>query len=99
MQVHDNMSYRGISNQPSATNYSLYLSDFFSFNALDNDIFRQRFLCNCASWSSHIDMQVDDNMLYRTIANQPSASYSTLYLSDFLSFNTSNNEIFRQRLL
>ena len=42
-------------------------------------------------------MQIDDNMLYRLTANQPSASYSSLYLSDFLSLDTSNNEIFRQR--
>ena len=44
-------------------------------------------------------MQVDNDVLYRGIANQPSHAYSSLYLSDFLSFHTLNNEIFRQRFL
>ena len=39
-------------------------------------------------------MQVDNDVLYRGIANQPSPSYSSLYLSDFLSFHTLNDEIF-----
>ena len=43
-------------------------------------------------------MQVND-VLYRGIANQFSPAYSALYLSDFLSFHTLNNEIFRQRFL
>ena len=33
-------------------------------------------------------MQVDNDVLYRWIANQPSPAYSSLYLSDFLSFHT-----------
>ena len=41
-----------------------------------------------------IDMQVDNDVLYSGIANQPSPAYSSLYLSDFLSFHTSNDEIF-----
>ena len=41
--------------------------------------------------------QIDDNMLYRGIANQPSPAYSSLYLSIFRSFQTLNGEIFRQR--
>ena len=44
-------------------------------------------------------MQVDNNVLYRGIANQPSPAYSSLYLSNFLSFHTLNDEIFRQRFL
>ena len=43
--------------------------------------------------------QVDNDVLYREIANQPSPAYSSLYLSNFLSFHTLNNEIFRQRFL
>ena len=43
-------------------------------------------------------MQVDNDVLYSGIANQPSPAYS-LYLSDFLSFHTLNDEIFRQRFL
>ena len=41
--------------------------------------------------------QVDNDVLYCGIANQPSHAYSFLYLSNFLSFDTSNNESFRQR--
>ena len=44
-------------------------------------------------------MQVDNDVLYRRIANQPSPGYSSLYLSNFLSFHTLNDEIFRQRFL
>ena len=44
-------------------------------------------------------MQVDNDVLYRGIANQTSPAYSSLYLSNFLSFHTLNDEIFRQRFL
>ena len=44
-------------------------------------------------------MQVDNDVLYRGIANHPSHAFSSLYLSNFLSFHTLNNEIFRQRFL
>ena len=44
-------------------------------------------------------MQVDNDILYRGIANQPFPAYSSLYLSNFLSFHTLNDEIFRQRFL
>ena len=44
-------------------------------------------------------MQIDNDVLYRGIANQPSHAYSSLYLSDFLSFHTLNNESFCQRFL
>ena len=43
--------------------------------------------------------QIDNDVLYRGIANQPSPAYSSLYLSNFLSFHTLNDEIFRQRFL
>ena len=44
-------------------------------------------------------MQIDNDILYNGIANQPSHAYSSLYLSDFLSFHTLNNEFFRQKFL
>ena len=40
--------------------------------------------------------QVDNYVMYRGIVNQPSPAYSSLYLSNFLSFHTLNDEIFRQ---
>ena len=39
-------------------------------------------------------MQVDNDVLFHGIANQPSPAYSSLYLSDFLSFHSLNDEIF-----
>ena len=44
-------------------------------------------------------MQIDNDVLYRGIGNQPSHAYSSLYLSNFLSFHILNNESFRQRFL
>ena len=44
-------------------------------------------------------MQVDNDVLYPGIANQPSTAYSSLYLSNFLSFHSFSDEIFRQRFL
>ena len=44
-------------------------------------------------------MQVDNDVLYRGIANHPYPAYSFLHLSNFLSFRTLNDEIFRQRFL
>ena len=44
-------------------------------------------------------MKVGNDVLYRGIANQPSAAYSSLYLSNFLSFHTLNDELFCQRFL
>ena len=43
--------------------------------------------------------QVDNDVLYRGIVNQPSPAFSSMYLSNFLSFHTLNDEIFRQRFL
>ena len=43
--------------------------------------------------------QLDNDVLYCGIANQPSPAYSSLYLSNFLSFHTLNDEIFCQRFL
>ena len=40
-------------------------------------------------------MQVDDDLLYRGIENQPFRAYSFLCLSNFLSFYTFKNKIFR----
>ena len=44
-------------------------------------------------------MQVDNDVLCHGIVNQPPHSFSSLYLSNFLSFYTFNNEVFRQRFL
>ena len=46
-----------------------------------------------------LSMQVDNDVWYRGIVNQPSDAHSSIYLVEFLSFHTSNDEIFRQRFL
>ena len=38
--------------------------------------------------------QVDNDVLHSGIANQPSPAYSSLFLSNFLSFHTLIDEIF-----
>ena len=40
MQLYNNVVYHGIANQLSYAYSSLYLSDFFSFHILNNEIFR-----------------------------------------------------------
>ena len=43
-------------------------------------------------------MQLDNNVVYHWIANHLSHAYSSLYLSDFLSFHILNNEIFSSKI-
>ena len=43
--------------------------------------------------------QVDNDVLYRWIAKQPFPANYSLYLSNFLSFQTLSDEIFCQRFL
>ena len=43
-------------------------------------------------------MQVYNDVLHRGIANQPSPAYSSLYLSNFLSFHTLNDDFFSSKI-
>ena len=61
--------------------------------------FRQRFCETVQARVVIFGEQVDNDVLYRGIANQPSPAYSSLYLSNFLSFHTLNDEILRQKFL
>ena len=99
MQVDNDVLYRGIANQPSPVYSSLYLSNFLSFHTLNDEIFVKDFSETVQARVFIFGMQVDNDVLYRGIANQPSPAYSSLYLSNFLSFHTLNDEIFRQRFL
>ena len=68
--------YHGNVNQPSHSFFfTLYLSDFLSFHNLKP--IQARVII--------FGMQVDNDVLYRGIANWPSPTYFSLYLSDFLS--------------
>ena len=77
----------------------LYLSDFLSFILQIKEFFVKDFSKPTQATVVIFGMQVDDKMLHCGLAIQPSAAYSSLYLSDFLSFHTLNNENFRQRFL
>ena len=94
MQVDNDVSYHGIANQPSPAYSSLYLSDFLSFHTLNYEIFVKDFSETVQARVFIFGMQVDNDVLYRAIANQPTPAYPSLYLSIFLSL-----QIFRQRYL
>ena len=85
MQVDNDILYRGIANQPSPAYSSLYLSDFLSFHTLNDEIFVKGFCDTVQARVFIFGMQVDNDVLYRRIANQPTPAYSSLYLSIFLS--------------
>ena len=94
MQVDNDVLYREIANQSSPAYSSLYLSDFLSFHTLNDEIFVKDF---CETMQVRVlifGMQVDNEVLYRGIATQPTPAYPFLYLSIFLSLY-----IFRQRYL
>ena len=92
MQVDNDVLYHGIANQPCPTYSSMYLSNFLSFHTLK--FFVKDFCETVQARVFMFGMQVDNDVLYRGIANQPSHAYSSLYLSIFLSLY-----IFRQRYL
>ena len=92
--VDNDVLYCGIANQPSPGYSSLYLSDFLSFHTLNDEIFVKNFCETVQARVVIFGMQVDNDVLYRGIVNQPSSAYSFLYLSIFLSLY-----IFRQRYL
>ena len=101
MQFDNDVLYRGITNKPSPFYSSLYLSDFLSIHILNNEIFRHvKDFCETVQARIVIfGMQVDNDVLYCRTANKLSHAHSSLYLSDFLSFHTLNNEFFHQRFL
>ena len=94
MQVDNDVLYRGIANQPSPAYSSLYLSNFLPFYTLNDEIFIKDFSENVQTRVFIFGMQVDNDILYCGIANQPTPAYSSLFLSIFLSLY-----IFRQKYL
>ena len=94
MQVDNDILYGEIANQPSPAYFSLYLSNFLSFHTLNDEIFVKDFCETVQARVFICGMHVDNDVLYHGIANQPSPAYSSLYLSDFLSFHALNDEIF-----
>ena len=73
---------------------SLYLFNFLSFHTLNDEILVKDFCKTVQARVVIFGMQVDNDILYHGIANQPSPAYSSLYLSICLSLY-----IFRQRYL
>ena len=98
-QVDNDVLYRWIANQPSPAYSALYLSNFLSFHTLNDEIFSSKISVKLQARVVIFGKQVDNDVLYRGIVNQPSPAYSSLYLSNFLSFHTLNDEMFRQRFL
>ena len=94
MQVDNDVLYGGIANQPSSSYSSLYLSNFLSFHTVNDEIFVKDFSETVQARVFIFGMQVDNDVLYGGIANQPSPAYSSLYLSILLSLY-----LFRQRYL
>ena len=90
MQVDNDVLYCGIANQPSPAYSSVYLSDFLSFHALNDEIFVKDFCETLQARVFIFGMVVNNDMLYRGIGNQPSPAYSSLYLSIFLSLHFSS---------
>ena len=99
MQVDNDALCRGIANQPFPLNLPCICPIFFPSILWMMKFFVKHF-CEIVQARVFIfGMQVDNDVLYRVIANQPSPAYSSLYLSNFLSFDTLSDEIFRQRFL
>ena len=67
---------------------------FLSFHTLNDEIFVKDFSETVLARVFIFGMQVDNDVLYCGIANQPTLAYSSLYLSIFLSLY-----IFHQRYL
>ena len=85
MQVDNDVLYRGIANQPSPAYSSLYFSDFLSFHTLNDEIFVKDFSETVQARVFIFGMQIDNDVLYRGIVNQPTPAYSSMYLYIFLS--------------
>ena len=71
MQVDNDVLYHGIANQPSPAFSSLYLSDFLSFHTLNDKIFVKDFFETVQARVFIFGMQIDNDVLYCGIANQP----------------------------
>ena len=100
IQIDDSVLYRGIAKQPSALILPCICPIFFlSILRTIVKCFVKDFCKTRQARAVIFGMQDDDNMLHRGITNQPSAAYSNLGLSDFLSFHTLNYDFFRQKFL
>ena len=94
MQDYNDIFYCGISNQLFVAYSSQHLSNFLSFHTMKNEIFLQRFCKTVQARVVIFGMLVDNDVLYHGNVNQPSHSFFSLDLSDFVSFHTFNNEVF-----
>ena len=72
MQVDNDVLHRGIANQPFHAYSSLYFADFLSVHTLNDEIFVKDFWETVQARLVIFGLQVDDDVLYRGIANQPS---------------------------
>ena len=98
LQVVDNISYCGLGHQPSLAYPSQYLSSFLFFHILRNQLFLN-FSTPIQARMLIFGKPVDDGLLYGGIEKQSFPAYSYVHLSNFLSFHTLKNEMFRQKFL
>ena len=99
MPDYNNVLYCGIANQPSHAYSSLHLSNFFLSILWIKKFFVKDFFETVQARVIIFGMQVDNEVLYRGSVKQLSHSFSSLFLSDFISFHTLNNEVFCQKFL
>ena len=99
MQVDNDELYRWIANQPSPLILPCICPIFFLSILPMMQFFVKDFCETVQARVVIFGVRVDNYVLYNGIANQSSPAYSSLYLSNFLSFHTLNDEIFRQRFL
>ena len=99
MQVDNDVVYGGIANQPSPLILPCICPIFFLSILWMKKFFVKDFCETVQARVFIFGLQVDNDILYFGIADQPSPAYSSLCLSNFLSFHTLNDEIFRQRFL
>ena len=72
---------------------------FFFFHTLNNEIYSSDFCETLQAGVVIFCVQNDNDLLYCGFGNQPFHANSSQHLSNFLSFHTLNNEIFRQIFL
>ena len=85
IQVDNDVLYRGIANQPSPAFLPCICPIFFLSILWMMKFFVKDFSETVQAKVIIFGMQVDNDVLYRGIANQPTPAYSSLYLSIFLS--------------
>ena len=98
MHVNNDVLYCGIASRPSPGIPSCICLIYFLSVLQIMTIFVKDFCKTVQARVVIFCMLVDNDVLYCWIANQSSPVYSSIYVSDFLSFHTLNNECFSPKI-